>query len=586
MSKKRANFSFPAWVRQREMRRRFSLGYSDVFYKSLYSSISTCHSWGGGEHSRSEHGGLFSLEFCPEGSLLVAGCEKSSFLVFDPLSRKLIRTVHNAHASCVTTVKFLDSRIFATGSVDQTVSLWDARNLKSQIRTLRGHSSTIGNIEYSRKNELLITSGVDGFISTWDMKNCVQSEEFCKKIFRSYVLLRLRLNPEESKMIISTARGYLMIVHELDLCTLAQDLDQFELEMFGFAYLHETSTPSHKWNRFLSPNRRRNRLEIVADFPNADGFNVISALEIHPQGWSAISRSTSEASGIEWTCVHDIQEEELSEGGAAPRWESGDLSPPCPQQQNDPWTKRSGRRSSERGDGGTGDRGSASVGFCSPSSYFDSEILQRTSGESSRFSWRWDELSPALKAPDAASSLKSSSRRRRSNSQATVAWASSPPLGPYPAPAGALGQASLESNPGSSQVLDPHSFSSSVSTSFISSDSSGQLLDRSVNKRFPRLTHYIEEPVASEWYIESVSVSADGRLICSPFDFGFRLLSFSPECVEQSASCRGTEPNRLHVLSMHNSHSDIVLCTKFSPRHCFLVTGCYGGKIAWYQPVV
>ncbi|KAK7863784.1 hypothetical protein R5R35_005401 [Gryllus longicercus] len=388
-------------------------------------------------------------------------------------------------------------------------------------------------------------------------------------------------------MIISTARGYLMIVHELDLCTHAQDLDQFELEMFGFAYLHETSTPSHEWSRFLSPNRRRNRLEIVADFPNADGSNAISALEIHPQGWSAISRSMSEASGMKWTCVHDIQQEPPpTEDGAAPRWESGDLSPPCPQQQNDPWTKRSERRSSERGDGGTGGLGSASVGFCSPSSYSESEILQRTSGESSRFSWRWDELSPVLKAPDAASSLKRSSRRRRSNSQATAVWASSPPLGPYPAPAGALGQASLESNPGSSQVLDPHSFSSSVSTSFISSDSSGQLLDRSVNKRFPRLTHYIEEPVASEWYIESVSVSADGRLICSPFDFGFQLLSFSPECVEQSASCCGTEPNRLHVLSMHNSHSDIVLCTKFSPRHCFLVTGCYGGKIAWYQPVV
>ncbi|KAK7863783.1 hypothetical protein R5R35_005400 [Gryllus longicercus] len=456
MSKKRANFSFPAWVRQREIRRRFSLGYSDVFYKSLYSSISTCHSRGEGEHSRSEHGGLFSLEFCPDGSLLVAGCEKSSFLVFDPLSRKLIRTVHNAHAGCVTTVKFLDSRIFATASVDQTVSLWDARNLKSQIRTLRGHSGPIGNIEYSRKNDLLITSGVDGFIS-WDMKNCVQSEEFCKKIFQSYMLLRLRLNPEESKMIISTARGYLMIVHELDLCTLAQDLDQFELEMFGFAYLHETSTLRHKGSRFLSPNRRRNRLEIVADFPGADGSNVVSALEIHPQGRSAISRSTSKASGMEWTCVHDIQEEELSEGG---------------------------------------------------------------------------------------------------------------------------------NNPGSSQVLDPHSFSSSVSTSFISSDSSGQLFDRSVNKRFPRLTHYIEEPVASDWYVDSVSVSADGRLICSLFDFGIRLLSFSPECVEQSVSSRGTELNRLHVLSMNNSHSDIVLCTKFSPRHCFLVTGCYGGKIVWYQPVV
>lgn len=65
--------------------------------------------------------------------------------------------------------RFLDSRMFATCSDDSTVALWDTRNLKAKIRVLNGHSNWVKNVEYSREDNLLVTSGFDGTIYTWDI---------------------------------------------------------------------------------------------------------------------------------------------------------------------------------------------------------------------------------------------------------------------------------------------------------------------------------------------------------------------------------------------------------------------------------
>lgn len=68
--------------------------------------------------------------------------------------------------------------MFATCSDDSTVALWDARNLKQRIRTLQGHSNWVKNIEYSPKDSLLLTSGFDGSIYTWDINRLVVTESY------------------------------------------------------------------------------------------------------------------------------------------------------------------------------------------------------------------------------------------------------------------------------------------------------------------------------------------------------------------------------------------------------------------------
>jgi WD repeat-containing protein 32 len=108
-----------------------------------------------------------------------------------------------------------------------------------------------------------------------------------------------------------------------------------------------------------------------------------------------------------------------------------------------------------------------------------------------------------------------------------------------------------------------------------------------IHQNTPRLTHYIEEPNVGSGYIKELCFSADGRLICSPFGYGIRLLAFSNDCAELSNCIPfANESAQLHELATHIGHSDIVVSTKFSPKHYLLVSGCLSGKIVWHQPVV
>ena len=100
----------------------------------------------------------------------------------------------------------------------------------------------------------------------------------------------------------------------------------------------------------------------------------------------------------------------------------------------------------------------------------------------------------------------------------------------------------------------------------------------------PRLTHYIEEPNVGRGFIKEISFNHDGRLICSPFGFGVRLLAFSDSCSEL-CDCVPTSPVQLYEVTSNITHSSVVVTTKFSPTHG-LVSGCLDGKVDFHQPVL
>ncbi|XP_078058120.1 DDB1- and CUL4-associated factor 10 isoform X2 [Mustelus asterias] len=97
------------------------------------------------------------------------------------------------------------------------------------------------------------------------------------------------------------------------------------------------------------------------------------------------------------------------------------------------------------------------------------------------------------------------------------------------------------------------------------------------------LTHYIEEANVGRGYIKELCFSPDGRLICSPFGYGIRLLGFDSQCNEL-CDCLPREATALQEIRTIYSHSDVVLTTKFSPTHCQLASGCLSGQVYLYQP--
>lgn len=125
--------------------------------------------------------------------------------------------------------RFLSNTLFATCSDDSTVALWDKRNLKTKVRSLHGHMNWVKNIEYSTKENLLVTSGFDGSIFTWDINSSTEQGFVYQKVFHTPGLMRCRISPDSNQLVICTTGGYLIIIHDLELATLAEDLNGFKV---------------------------------------------------------------------------------------------------------------------------------------------------------------------------------------------------------------------------------------------------------------------------------------------------------------------------------------------------------------------
>ncbi|KAF6208765.1 hypothetical protein GE061_014504 [Apolygus lucorum] len=650
-SSSNSNFAY-SFLRDRELGNRSKVGSNDRFMNGLYQSFVPCTYWDHNESlQNAAPGGIFNLEFSPDGSLLVAACEKRSILMFDPLSRQLLHSVDNAHYDCVNCVRFLDSRVFATCSDDSTVALWDARNLKTRIRTLYGHSNWVKNIEFSQNDGLLVTSGFDGSIYTWDINSYTENGFLYNRVFHTNGLMRTRLNPDASKMIICTTGGYLILIHNLDLRTLAQDLEGFKPNMYRLMQLSRTTIPvAANFTHLFSQKRRKNRIEFLTDFPEGDDAEVVSSLQVHPQGWCALSRNISNDENSEWTCVHDIQDLELqlpSDDVPTPENSAGEdsdteiettyseqtgemtslvigLNSRARMMGNgEPLGGRVPRRHLRRQNAFRGFR--AQVPPPPQNNHRDTSVTSTDVWEAlvafreararreRRAAGGPDEPESRLRIVRVHSGLESTRPRPAGGGQGgALSNQSTPRLralversessgvnagngGSNGSAAGGSGGAAggegaeLGENGGDPSNANPRYNARSI---YIFSRMGRNRFRTNVPKNHrihenvPRLTHYIEESNVGKGFIKELCFSADGRLICSPFGYGVRLLAFSPDCSELSSCVPEQGAVKLHQIGAKVCHSDIVVSTKFSPRHCLLVSGCLTGRIVWHQPVL
>ncbi|XP_026743342.1 DDB1- and CUL4-associated factor 10 homolog isoform X3 [Trichoplusia ni] len=480
----------PYRMREREMGYNCSIGSSDALAKSLYCGMKPIATWDSDREKAPPTGGIFNLEFSPEGTLLVAACEKKSIQIFDPLTHERIHAVNGAHTDCVNCVKFLDARMFATCSDDTTIALWDVRNLKKKIRTLLGHSKWVKNIEFSVKDKLLVTSGLDGSIYTWDINSYTEYNLVYQRVFHTSSLMRCRLSPDAKQMVLCTTGGLIVIIHDLNLSTLAQDLHGFKPNLYRLMQMsHQMIPVAAMYDHLFDSKNRENRVEFVSDFPEGNDAEVVSALQIHPQGWSALSRNISHDDKSEWTCIHDIQP--IASPGDKDTRDTRDTSP----------------------------------------------------------------VGRGRRPP---------SRRSR------------PRVYRVPRP--------MHPNPMSAEFPSTSGYTPSPDSPYTSDEEPATKHFIRQNKN--RLLYYIEETNEGKGFIKELCFSADGRIVCSPFGRGMRLLALNSDCGELSSCVEDlTQPRVMVELGQSlGIHTDLVVSSKFSPRYHMLVTGCLEGKIVWYQP--
>lgn len=63
-----------------------------------------------------------------------------------------------------------DQYLVATGSADNTVAVWDMRNVKTKLFSLKAHTKDVNNVRFSQmQSNLIASSGQDRRIMIWDM---------------------------------------------------------------------------------------------------------------------------------------------------------------------------------------------------------------------------------------------------------------------------------------------------------------------------------------------------------------------------------------------------------------------------------
>ncbi|XP_063628079.1 DDB1- and CUL4-associated factor 10 isoform X2 [Cydia splendana] len=568
------------------------LGAGDALARSLYCGMKPIASWSSEDANALPTGGVFNLEFSPDGSLLVAACEKKSIQIFDSLTHRRIHTVNGAHSDCVNCVKFLDGRMFATCSDDTTIALWDVRNLKKKICSLLGHSNWVKNIEFSMKDKLLVTSGLDGSIYTWDINSYSECNLVYQRVFHASGLMRCRLSPDARQMVMCTTRGLLVIVHDLNLSTLAQDLHGFKPNMYRLMQTSNQLIPiAAQYDHLFDSKRSQNRIEFISDFPEGNDAEVVSALQIHPLGWSALSRNISHDDRSEWSCIHDIQPVECGRDSSVRDPPPAPAAPPARRARRPP--RRPRPRPYRQ------PRPQAAVTPALPEQPGTSALSRRA----------WAEHR-ATAAPRAPAAVPPAARVPEPRLGGNDVWEASITIKQHRMLQELAGRGQGHRNFNMQRIMgintgitppavrprvrpradeDEQSISPSTSgqTPRASSpEPEGEAIKHYIRQNRDRLLYYIEETNEGKGFIKELCYSADGRLVCSPFGCGMRLLALDDRCGELShcvENFTGPRP-MVDVGQSLGHHQDLVVSCKFSPRYHLLVTGCLEGKIVWYEP--
>ena len=138
----------------------------------------------------------------------------------------------------------------------------------------------------------MITSGFDGSILSWDLNGGDENGQDPNRLFYTNGLMRMRVTQDSTKMVISTMNSYMMIIHDLDLDNLAKDLENFKPNMYRIMQVSgKPLTDAVQHTKLF--HAKRNRVEIIDDFPEKNEAEAISSLLLHPKGWVTVSRNVS-----------------------------------------------------------------------------------------------------------------------------------------------------------------------------------------------------------------------------------------------------------------------------------------------------
>jgi WD40 repeat protein len=146
------------------------------------------------QHLQDDSHAVLSVAFSPDGKILASGSADDTVTLWDLASGQLIGQLLQGHSDVVTSVAFSpDGKILVSGSKDSTVILWDVALHQPVGQPLRGHSgfansiipSFVTGVVFSPDCKTLTSGSDDDRVILWDLNPELWVKETCQRAGRN-----------------------------------------------------------------------------------------------------------------------------------------------------------------------------------------------------------------------------------------------------------------------------------------------------------------------------------------------------------------------------------------------------------------
>ncbi|KAF7364764.1 hypothetical protein MVEN_00346300 [Mycena venus] len=114
---------------------------------------------------------VLCIAVSPDGACIASGSVDSTICVWDARTGEAIMEPIQGHTSVVSSVAFSpDGAYIASGSWDHTICVWDARTGKAVMEPIQGHTDCVQAVAFSPDGAYIVSGSDDNTIGMWDAR--------------------------------------------------------------------------------------------------------------------------------------------------------------------------------------------------------------------------------------------------------------------------------------------------------------------------------------------------------------------------------------------------------------------------------